>query len=188
VTCPSPISAARHSTSCEHTDRPRVFLLSTTHGAESHALAAAIATMRTYMNEPVIEHLYQQGKKLREGIEQAAKRHGVGDHFKVVGRPCCLAYTTLDSRGQPSQAFRSLFLQETIRRGVLMPSLVVSYTHDNAAVAQTVEAVDGALAVYAQALEEGPERLLVGRPSQVVFRRYNRTDEPAEVVPITVNK
>ncbi|MFO7973173.1 MAG: glutamate-1-semialdehyde 2,1-aminomutase, partial [Candidatus Hydrogenedentota bacterium] len=34
-------------------DKPRVFLLSTTHGAETHSLAAAIATMRVYQNEPV---------------------------------------------------------------------------------------------------------------------------------------
>jgi glutamate-1-semialdehyde 2,1-aminomutase len=160
----------------EHTDRPRVFLLSTTHGAETHALAAAIATMRVYQSEGVIEHLYAQGAKLRHGIEQAAKRHGVDGHFKVVGRPCCLAFATLDPDGKPSQAYRSLFLQETIRRGVLMPSLVVSYTHDNAAVAKTIEAVDGALAVYAQALESGVDRFLVGRPSQVVFRRYNDAD------------
>jgi glutamate-1-semialdehyde 2,1-aminomutase len=164
----------------EHTDRPRVFLLSTTHGAETHALAAAIATMRTYQNEPVIEHLHRQGTKLREGIGEAARRHGVDGHFKVVGRSCCLAYATLDPNGKPSQAYRSLFLQETIRRGVLMPSLVVSYTHDDAAVMKTIEAVDGALAVYAQALESGTNRFLVGRPSQVVFRRYNTGDEPAE--------
>ena len=30
----------------DHYDKPRVFLLSTTHGGETHALAAAIATMR----------------------------------------------------------------------------------------------------------------------------------------------
>ena len=35
----------------EHPDQPRVFLLSTTHGAETHALAAAIATMRIYDRE-----------------------------------------------------------------------------------------------------------------------------------------
>lgn len=169
----------------ELTDRPRVFLLSTTHGAETHALAAAVATMRTYRDEPVIEHLHRQGEKLREGIGEAAKRHGVNGHFKVVGRPCCLAYAALDPNGKPSQAYRSLFLQETIRRGVLMPSLVVSYTHDDAAVMKTVEAVDGALAVYAQALESGTDRFLVGRPSQVVFRRYNRSDEPAEVIPVS---
>jgi glutamate-1-semialdehyde 2,1-aminomutase len=161
----------------EHTDRPRVFLLSTTHGAETHALAAAIATMRTYQNEPVIEHLHLQGTKLKDGITEAARRHGVDGHFKVVGRPCCLAFATLDPNGKPSQAYRSLFLQETIKRGVLMPSLVVSYTHDNAAISKTIEAVDSALAVYAQALESGTDRFLVGRPSQVVFRRFNEKGE-----------
>jgi len=166
----------------EHTDRPRVFLLSTTHGAETHALAAAIATMRTYQNESVIEHLHRQGTKLREGIAEVARRHGVDGHFKVVGRPCCLAYATLDPNGKPSQAYRSLFLQETIRRGVLMPSLVVSYTHDDAAIMKTIEVVDGALAVYAQALESGTSRFLVGRPSQVVFRRFNNGDERAEII------
>jgi glutamate-1-semialdehyde 2,1-aminomutase len=171
----------------EHTDRPRVFLLSTTHGAETHSLAAAIATMRIYRDEPVIEHLYLQGAKLREGIEDAARSHGVFGYVKLAGPPCCLAFTTLDARNQQSQAFRSLFLQETIRRGVLMPSLVVSYTHDNEAIARTIEAVDGALAVYARALDGGAERFLVGRPSQLVFRRFNRADEPAQIIPIAVN-
>ena len=41
----------------DQTDKPRVFLLSTTHGAETHALAAAIANMQMYKREPVIEHL-----------------------------------------------------------------------------------------------------------------------------------
>jgi glutamate-1-semialdehyde 2,1-aminomutase len=172
----------------EHNERPRVFLLSTTHGAETHSLAAAIATMRIYQSEPVIGHLYQQGRKLKEGIEESARRHGLSGHFKVVGPPCCLAYTAMDSQGHPSQAFRSLFLQETISRGVLMPPLVVSYTHDNSAVAQTVEAVDGALAIYARALDCGVERFLVGRPSQQVFRRYNHTGEPAEIVPFATSK
>jgi glutamate-1-semialdehyde 2,1-aminomutase len=134
--------------------------------------------MRTYQSEPVIEHLHLQGTKLKDGITEAAKRHGVDGHFKVVGRPSCLAFATLDPNGKPSQAYRSLFLQETIKRGVLMPSLVVSYTHDNVAIMKTIEAVDSALAVYAQALEAGTDRFLVGRPSQVVFRRFN---EGAEV-------
>ncbi|WP_081709710.1 glutamate-1-semialdehyde 2,1-aminomutase [Mesorhizobium erdmanii] len=171
----------------DHTDRPRVFLLSTTHGAETHALAAAIATMRTYRDEPVIEHLHRQGTKLRDGIAEVARHHGVDRHFKVVGRPSCLAYTTFDPGGKPSQTYRSLFLQETIKRGVLMPSLVVSYTHDDAAVMKTIEAVDGALAVYARALESGPSHFLVGRPSQPVFRRFNNGDEQARMPVASAN-
>lgn len=158
----------------DHSDRPRVFLLSTTHGAETHALAAAAETMRVYRDLPVIAHIYRMGLLLRDGIEAAVARHGLKRFVEVVGRPCCLAYATRDAEGMPSQAFRSLFLQETIRRGVLAPSLVVSYSHGPADVAVTVEAIDGALAVYRRALEDGVEGYLHGRASQVVYRRYNQ--------------
>ncbi|MBB3216226.1 glutamate-1-semialdehyde 2,1-aminomutase [Ochrobactrum sp. RC6B] len=155
------------------TDHPRVFLLSTTHGAETHAMAAAIATMTIYRDEPVIERLYEQGSKLAAGVNAAIAAHGLQNHVRLFGRPCCLAYGTLDEAGEPSQAFRTLFLQETIRRGVLMPSLVVSYTHSDTDIARTVDAIDGALGIYVRALTDGVGSYLTGRPSQVVYRRFN---------------
>ncbi|WP_176072979.1 glutamate-1-semialdehyde 2,1-aminomutase [Brucella intermedia] len=155
------------------TEHPRVFLLSTTHGAETHAMAAAIATMTIYRDEPVIERLYEQGSKLAAGVNAAIAAHGLQNHVRLFGRPCCLAYGTLDEAGQPSQAFRTLFLQETIRRGVLMPSLVVSYTHSDTDIARTVDAIDGALGIYVRALNDGVGSYLTGRPSQVVYRRFN---------------
>lgn len=160
----------------DQTDFPRVFLLSTTHGAETHALAAATETMRVYQEEPVIEHIHAMGMRLRHGASEAIARHGLSDHVSIVGRDCCLAYQTLDTDGAPSQAFRSLFLQETIRRGILAPSLVVSYSHGEEDVDFAVAAIDGALGIYARALEDGVERHLVGRPSQIVYRRYNTPD------------
>ena len=160
-----------------HTDRPRVFLLSTTHGAETHALAATIATMQIYQREPVIEHLYRQGTSLKGQLDQVIDSHGLGDYIKITGRPCCLLYATLDPDRKPSQAFRSLFLQETIRRGVIMPSLVMSYSHTDEDIKRTVETVDSALAVYKLALDEGVEKYLVGRPSQSAYRAYNLPPE-----------
>jgi glutamate-1-semialdehyde 2,1-aminomutase len=161
----------------DHTDRERVFLLSTTHGAETHTLAAAIATMQTYENEPVIEHLFRQGERLKLGVEQAAERHGLTGLVNVLGKPCCLIYTSFDQDGKPSQALRTLLLQETIKRGILMPSLVVGYAHSEDDIDRTIEAVDGALAVYARALSDGVEHFLIGRPSEVVYRRYNSRTE-----------
>lgn len=157
-----------------HTDRPRVFLLSTTHGAETHALAAAIATMKVYQSEPVIETLYRQGRALKAGLDQAVARHGLQRFVQIIGRPCCLFFTSKDGAGQPSQSFRTLLLQETIKRGVIAPSLVISYSHTDADVARTIDAFDGALGVYAQALGDGVERFLVGKPSDIVYRAYNR--------------
>jgi glutamate-1-semialdehyde 2,1-aminomutase len=153
--------------------RERVFLLSTTHGGETHALAAAIATMRVYEREPVIETLYARGQRLLDEGNEVIRRHGLSDYVGIVGKPICLVYYTKDQQGERSQAFRSLLLQEMIRRGVLMATLVVSYTHSNDDIDRTLEALDGALGVYKRALEDGVERYLVGPPSQVVYRRYN---------------
>jgi glutamate-1-semialdehyde 2,1-aminomutase len=151
-------------------DRDRVFLLSTTHGAETHALAAATAVMKIYRREPVVETLERQGLRLKTGVEAAAARHGLSDHFKLIGRPNNLVYLCRDRDGMASQLFRTLFLQETISRGVLAPSLVVSYSHSDEDIDRTIEAIDGALEVYRRALESGPESHLVGRPVQPVFR------------------
>ena len=109
---------------------------------------------------------------------EAVARHGLQDHVRLSGRPCCLAYATLDADGAPSQAFRTLFLQETIRRGILAPSLVVSYTHSDTDIARTVGAIDGALGIYARALNDGVKSYLTGRPSQVVYRRFNENPTP----------
>lgn len=157
----------------DHTDRPRVFLLSTTHGGETHALAAALATMDVYDREDVTGHLARMGERLAAGVAEAARRRGVSEHVRTMGHPACLLYETRDRDGRRSQAFRTLFLQETIRRGVLAPSFVVSYAHRRSDIDRTIEAVDGALRVYAAALEDGVERHLVGPPSQPVFRALN---------------
>jgi glutamate-1-semialdehyde 2,1-aminomutase len=156
-----------------HHDRPRVFLLSTTHGAETHALAAALEVMRIYQREPVVASLWAQGQKLARGIQEAVEDLGLGEFFRLTGRPCCLVYSTRDGDKQPSQAFRTLFLQETIKRGVLAPSFVISYSHSDEDVRRTVEAVHQALAVYRDALADGIEKYLQGRPVRPALRRFN---------------
>ena len=150
---------------------PHVFLLSSTHGAETHALAAAVETMRIGRDEDVAGRLMRQGRRLREGVTAAAEDAGVADRWEVSGRDCNLVYSTRDADGQPSQPFRTLFLQELVRRGVLAPSFVITTAHDDAVVDRTVDAVAGALRVYARALDAGSvEGLLVGRPVRPVFR------------------
>jgi glutamate-1-semialdehyde 2,1-aminomutase len=156
-----------------HHDKERVFLLSTTHGAENHSLAAAIRTMQIYRHEKVVENLYGQGEKLRAGINRAIESLGLVGYFEVLGRPSNLIYATRDQSRQPSQAFRTLFLQETIQRGLLMPSLVVSLSHTDADIDRTIDAVGEALRVYRRALQDGVEKYLLGRPVKPVFRKFS---------------
>jgi len=154
-------------------DKERVFLLSTTHGAESHSLAAAIKTMQIYRDNGVVDYLYTQGEKLRVGINRSIESLGLIGYFEVLGRPSNLIYATRDQSRQPSQAFRALFLQETIRRGLLMPSLVVSFSHTDTDIDRTNDAVGEALRVYRKALDDGVEKYLFGRPVKPVFRKFN---------------
>ena len=154
-------------------DRERVFLLSLTHGAENHSLAAALEVMRIYSEEPVIETLWRQGQRLRDGINRVVAERSLQNYFRILGKPCCMTYTTLDAEEKPSQSFRALFLQETIQRGLIAPSFVVSCAHTDGVIDQTIEAVDAALAVYSQALDQGIAKYLVGRPVKPVLRKYN---------------
>jgi len=154
-------------------NRERVFLLSTTHGAETHGLAAAIATMREYRKEPVIDTLWQRGKRLADGLRAAATRAGVAEYVPILGQPCCLVFGSRDEQGQPSQPFRTLLMQEVLRRGVLATSLVVNFSHKEADIDQTVEAFAEAFDVYRRALNEGVAKYLTGRPVKPAIRAYS---------------
>lgn len=152
----------------------RVFLLSTTHGAETHAMAACIANIQFYKSHNVIERLYEQGTKLERGIMSASRDLNLQDKVTILGPACCSVYTTRDQDNQPSQPFRTLFLQETMRRGLLMPSTIVSYSHSDREVNETIEKVHEALVVYRKALDEGIDKYLEGRSVQPVWRKYNK--------------
>lgn len=99
--------------------------------------------------------------------------HDLEGHFGVAGRPCNQIYITMDQSGERSQPFRTLFMQETIKRGLLMPSLVISYAHSNDDIDRTVEVIGEALVVYRCALDEGVEHYLHGRSVKPVFRQFN---------------
>jgi glutamate-1-semialdehyde 2,1-aminomutase len=153
--------------------QPRVFLLSTTHGAETHALAAAMETLRIYREQNVVEFLWKQGERLRGLVNSSITENRLGDFFKFLGRPCNLIFATLDQDRVPSQAFRTLFMQELIRRGVIAPSFVVSFSHSDADIERTAQAVFEAHVIYRKALDEGVEKYLEGRPVKPVNRGYN---------------
>jgi glutamate-1-semialdehyde 2,1-aminomutase len=154
-------------------DREKVFLLSTTHGAETHALAAAREVLRVYQRLNVVEVLYRQGERLRSGVKQVISTLGLNGYFEVLGRPCNLIFTSKDQTGARSQPFRTLFLQEIIKRGVIGPSFVISFAHSDEDVDRTIDAVYGALQVYRKALDEGVEKYLVGRAVKPAMRRFN---------------
>jgi len=157
-----------------HHTKPRVFLLSTTHGGETHALAAAIATIREIQNKPVIEHVWKIGGQLQDGFNRLAAELGISEWVKAAGVACSPCLSFRDRTGHDSPSIRTLYLQETIRCGVLIPYVAPSFAHGTSELDQTLEASRKALKLVARALEAGTTNgLLEGSPTKPVFRRFN---------------
>jgi glutamate-1-semialdehyde 2,1-aminomutase len=151
----------------------RTFLLSTTHGGEMSGLGAFIETVSIYQEADVCRHLWEYGARLREGLLDVARECGVSEYVQIDGPAICLSYVTRNSAGEPSAKFRTLFAQEMIRHGVLMPWVAVSLSHGHAELDMTLSAARGALKVYAQALSAGVDAYLVGAEIKPVFRKFN---------------
>ncbi|MFJ4657371.1 glutamate-1-semialdehyde 2,1-aminomutase [Nocardia sp. NPDC088792] len=154
------------------TDADRVFLLSTTHGPETASLAAFRAVVHAYRTTDPVARMEAAGRRLADGVNAIAAALGIADHLQVVGRPSCLIFLTKDPDGNPSQPYRTLFLQELLERGVLGQSFVTSAAHTDADIDHTIDACHDAATVYRKALESGTvEGLLRGRPVAPALRR-----------------
>ncbi|MFC9995007.1 glutamate-1-semialdehyde 2,1-aminomutase [Nocardia sp. NPDC127526] len=154
------------------TSADRVFLLSTTHGPETGGLAAFRAVVEAYRTTDPIPRMERAGERLAQGVNTIAADLGIADHLQVAGRPSCLVFLTKDADGNPSQPYRTLFLQELLTRGVLGQSFVDSAAHTDADIDLTLEACQDAAAVYRKAIDNGTvEGLLTGRPVAPALRR-----------------
>lgn len=156
-----------------NTDASRVFLLSTTHGPETMSLAAYLAVVEAHAEQDVVGIMERQGARLAEAVNEVSRDQGLLDHVACRGRPSCLIFTTHDHDGRPSQAYRTLFLQELLDRGVLGQSFVISAAHTDADLDQTVTAVSAALEIYGRALaDRTTDGHLRGRPVAPALREF----------------
>jgi glutamate-1-semialdehyde 2,1-aminomutase/spore coat polysaccharide biosynthesis protein SpsF len=144
-----------------------------TFGGEAISLAAARATIETLRREPVIEHLWRQGTRLRDGYNALAAEAGLGAVTGCIGFPPRTVLTFSDRQGRESLTLKSLFQQEVIRRGILNAGgFNICYRHSDADVEQTLQVCRAALGVMAHALDEDRvEERLEGPVIQPVFRR-----------------
>lgn len=155
-------------------EQPRVFLLSSTHGGEAHALAAALAVIREYQQKPVLEYQHKCVATIAACMRAAVAAAGLEKHIQVENAPWRVVVLFRDAGGQISSPFRTLFMQEMIGRGVLFQGVYLPcFTHTAADLDRIIEAFNASCRVYAQALEQGAEQFLIGEAARPVFRKYN---------------
>lgn len=117
--------------------------ISSTYGGEALSLAAARATLETYLAEPVIEHLWTQGKRMWDGLEALFAEHGLPVTLPGLDPVRFLSWGTEVPVELPER-----FLRAAYRHGVsLYNGGYVSYSHG-------AEDIDEALERLAAALSE----------------------------------
>lgn len=151
----------------------KLFLVSTTHGAETTALAAMIATIHEFNKHRMIESNWSRGEALKRMLSGIARDHGLAEAIQFVGYPCLFAAVCRNASGAPDDSFRTLLMQEMIANGLLFQGLFyTTWSHQGAVADRIAEAFDASCAVYRKAAEKGStDGLLVGRPAKPVFRR-----------------
>lgn len=153
--------------------KERVFLISTTHGAEMSSLGAFIETVNVYKELNVTDQLWKMGKRLCDGLTDIAKEFGLEKYFYIEGEVCSPNMVICGKDGAPSLAHRTVFVQELLKNKILMPYIAIAYEHKEKEIDRTLEAARSAMKALSDSLNGDVNDFIVGEPIKPVFRKYN---------------
>ena len=153
--------------------KERVFLISTTHGAEMSSLGALVETINVYKELNVTDHIWKMGTRLVKGLREIAAEFSLQDHFYIEGADCSPNLVICGKDKKPSFEYRTVFIQELMKEGIMMPYIAIAYEHTEKEIDTTLEAARRAMKIYNDSLNGDVERFIVGNVIKPVFRRYN---------------
>lgn len=152
----------------------RVFLTSTTHGGETHAIAAGIATINEYQNKNVIQHNHKIGNLLSSSCKELISKYNLQDYIEILGDNWMQVFVYKNINKEVCMGMRTFFMQEMIKRGVLFQTAFVPcFSHTNEDVMYFCSQFEECLKLYQNVLTDGYQVHLIGQPTKPVFRKYN---------------
>ena len=150
----------------------KLFLISTTHGGETHAIGAGLATIEFYQKNDVINHNLLIGEQIFSQCNQIIRDFNLQDFIEISDTFWFLVFNFRNNNRELDSKFRTLFLQEMIKNGVLFQgALVPSYSHNNIEVDFFIHAFQISCKVFKLALEGNIEEFLIGKECKPVFRK-----------------
>lgn len=151
----------------------KVFLISTTHGGETHAIAAGLATVETFRNNDVVSHNHKVGDALIKNCFDIVRQRDLQEFVSIIPSNWLVAFVFKDQNKTNSDGYRTLAMQEMIRRGVLFQgAFSPCYSHSFEDISYFSDAFYESMAVYKRALSDGLNSYLVGNPAKPVFRKF----------------
>ncbi len=155
------------------TGEEKVFLISTTHGGETHAMAAANATIDFFRNNNVIVNIHNKNKRLIEICDFIIKEYDLSNYIQLIPSNWYPIFVFKNKDFQISNEYKTLFQQEMIKRGVLFQGAFIStYTLTEDDIHYFAKAFEMSSIIYKQAIDLGVKNFLIGEPTKPVFRKY----------------
>jgi glutamate-1-semialdehyde 2,1-aminomutase len=125
-----------------------------TMGGETLSLAAALATLNKIDQEPVIENIHIQGRKVIDGVKDLISRHGLGEMLSISGHPAWSFLNFKDAGPYSLWQIKTLYMQEILTRGVLTYGTHnMSYAHSDGDVARLLDVYDQVFPILRDAVE-----------------------------------
>ena len=160
--------------SIEFKKKERVFLISSTFGAEMSSLAAFLSTIKFIKKNNVINKNWDYGKNLKKIFNDVAKEHKIEKYIYMGGINCSPFFVCKNEKYEVSLDFRTLLMQEMIKCGILLPNYIsISYSHGKKELEITKKAIKKSFIIYKKALKWGVKKYLEGDSIKPVFRKYN---------------
>jgi len=154
--------------------REKVFLISTTHGAETHSLRAGIKTIEIFKKDNVIGYFRKISTALKTDCEKLIDEIGLEGIIEIQGSNWIHYFIFKNNDKEIDNYYRTYFMQEMFNRGVLFQgTFVPCFTHREEELNFFITAFESVLKLYKLALNGNISDLLIGEPTKPVFRKFN---------------
>jgi spore coat polysaccharide biosynthesis protein SpsF len=152
---------------------PRVFLISSTHGAETISLSAFIATLKIFKKKLVINKNRLFLNLLVKICEHLIEKNALQENIKIIKSNWLLSFEFFINK-KVSFELKTLFLQEMTKNKVLFQGFFVPcLSHGNKELSLFKKAFDKSLKISAQAKIFGIKKYLKSKIVKPVFTKYN---------------
>lgn len=153
--------------------KEKVFLTSTTHGAETSGMAACLATIDVFQKNDVVKYNQDIGRQIHTFSRNIISKRSLEKFISVNDTDWWPIFTFKDAKETISSGMKTLFMQEMISRGILFNgTFVPCFSHTSFDVSVFLTAFEDCFDIYENALDGGFEPFLIGPVIKPVFRKF----------------
>jgi len=154
----------------EYMEKFNDIFYSTTYGGETLSLAACSAVIDEMKEKPVVKHFWKLGNHFSSEFNKIA--HELDLNMTLEGTPLRSVIVCRDDKNNPSLELKSLFYQETIKRGILFGpgAIMYSFSHSMQDITETLKVCEKSMRILKEAISKKQvSKFLRGNPIKPVL-------------------